>query len=115
VTAIEEAQCNHNGWDGVFADSALRSIECAESQQPVTNVRNSSQSNGAITVTRDASPFVGMFHGKQNAGSADHLSAQFACYPAHDSALPQENTFVCYVPEASSGGPNVSDAEKIPQ
>ena len=77
--------------------------------------RNSNQSNGAITVTRDASPFVGMFHGKQNTGSADHLSAQFACYPAHDSALPQENTFVCYAPEASSGEPNVSDADKIPQ
>jgi len=73
--------------------------------------RNSSQSNAAITVKRDASPFVGRFSGKQNATSGSHLNAQFACYPAHDSALPQDDTFVCYTAEASSGRPKANAAE----
>jgi len=76
--------------------------------------RSSSQSDAAITVKRDASPFVGRFAGKQNATSGTHLNAQFACYPAHDSALPQDNTFVCYTAEASSGGPNASAGEEVP-
>ena len=65
---------------------------------------NSSQPD-AITVKRDASPFVGKFDGKQNASSGSQLNAQFARYPAHDSALPHENAFVCYTAETSSGGP----------
>jgi|HubBroStandDraft_1064217.scaffolds.fasta_scaffold09839_7 hypothetical protein len=73
--------------------------------------RSSSQSNAAITVKRDASPFVGRFDGKQGASAGTHLKAQFACYPAHDSALPQDNTFVCYTAQASSGGPNASAEE----
>lgn len=75
--------------------------------------QNSSQSDGAISVKRKAAPFVGMFDGKQSASSGTHLNAQFACYPAHDSALPHENTFVCYTPEASGGEPNRSAGQNI--
>jgi hypothetical protein len=75
--------------------------------------QNSSQSDGAITMKRNAAPFVGMFEGKRNANSGNHLNAQFACYPAHDSALPHENTFVCYSAEASGGAPTGSAEENI--
>lgn len=70
--------------------------------------QNSSQSNAAITVKRNVTPFVGMFDGKQNANSVTPLKARFACYPAHDSALPQDNTFLCYTPKARSRKPSGS-------
>lgn len=70
--------------------------------------QSSSPNNAAITVKRDVTPFVGKFDGKQNASSVAHLNAQFACYPAHDSALPQDNTFLCYTTKASGGGRSVS-------
>jgi hypothetical protein len=70
--------------------------------------QNSSQSNAAITVKRDVTPFVGVFDGNQNASSITHLNARFACYPAHDSALPRDNTFLCYTAKASGRERSVS-------
>jgi hypothetical protein len=72
---------------------------------------SSGQSNSGVTVQRNAPPYVGSFSGQrtQTAQATDSgassgtgqtapasLSAQFACYPARDSALPQTKTFVCY-------------------
>jgi len=38
-----------------------------------------------------------MFSGKTTAGSeVKSLDAKFACYPAHDPAFDQTDTFVCY-------------------
>ncbi len=86
----------------------------------------SGKSSAAVTVQRDANPFVGQFLGKRKAksqpgqsaqtsqgtetseysqasaqagsqtGSITNLTAQFACYPAKDSALPQTKAFLCY-------------------
>lgn len=56
--------------------------------------------NNAVTVERNVAPFVGKFAGKQKAPSYEgDLNAQFACYPAHDAALAQTTTFVCYTAE----------------
>jgi hypothetical protein len=72
---------------------------------------SSGQSSSGVTVQRNALPYVGAFSGQrtQTAQASDSgtdsgsgqsaptsLSAQFACYPAKDSALPQTKTFVCY-------------------
>ena len=64
--------------------------------------KNSSRSSGAVTVERSSAPYVGSFDGKQKKGSGADLNAEFACYPAHDSALPDTNAFVCYTAEAPS-------------
>ncbi|MFZ1121817.1 MAG: hypothetical protein WB580_23200 [Candidatus Binataceae bacterium] len=62
--------------------------------------QNSGQPNNAVTVERDVAPYVGKFAGKQKAPSYEgDLNARFACYPAHDAALPQTRTFVCYTAE----------------
>jgi hypothetical protein len=76
-----------------------------------THHRSSSgQSNeGGVTVQRSASPFTGKFVGEQEDQGADtKMTAQFACYPATDSALPQAKAFMCYTaaskPSGSNGG-----------
>lgn len=76
-----------------------------------THSRNSNRSNGAVTVERNSAPFVGNFDGKQKKGAGADLNAEFACYPAHDSALPDDNAFVCYTPETPSnaGDPKPDD------
>ena len=62
--------------------------------------QNSGQPNNAVTVERNVAPFVGKFAGKQKAPSYEgDLNAQFACYPAHNAALAQTTTFVCYTAE----------------
>jgi hypothetical protein len=66
--------------------------------------RGSSHSGSAVSVERNAAPYLGKFDGKQNEGSGTRLNTEFACYPAHDAALPQSNTFVCYTPETANGG-----------
>ena len=58
--------------------------------------RNSSRSDTALTVERNATPYVGSFDGTQNDKSQSRLHAEFACYPAHDPALAQTRAFVCY-------------------
>jgi len=86
---------------------------------------SSGQSSPAVTVQRGASPYLGQFVGKrtQKSPSGQHaqtgqysqtgespptssqtppvtnLTAQFACYPARDSALPQTKAFLCYCVE----------------
>ncbi|HTY54266.1 MAG TPA: hypothetical protein VMB26_03645 [Candidatus Binataceae bacterium] len=67
----------------------------------------SSGNSNAVTVQRDAEPYVGNFEGKQKEPGADlDLSAHFVCYPGHDAALPQSNTYVCYTAGgAGTGGP----------
>jgi len=58
---------------------------------------NSAPSAAPISVQRNAPPYTGMFSGKTTAGSeVKSLDAKFACYPAHDPAFDQTDTFVCY-------------------
>ena len=58
---------------------------------------NSGQSAAPITVQRNTPPYTGMFSGKETTGSeTKSLDAKFACYPAHDPAFDQTDTFVCY-------------------
>jgi len=84
---------------------------------------NSGQSSTGVTAQREASPYLGQFVGKrtqkprsgQNAQTGQYsqtgenaqsgsqtppvitnLTAQFACYPAKDSALLQTKAFLCY-------------------
>ena len=61
------------------------------------NSGNSGQSNAPVTIERNLPPYTGMFSGKETAGSeTKSLDAKFACYPAHDPAFDQTDTFVCY-------------------
>jgi hypothetical protein len=58
---------------------------------------NSGQSSAPVTVQRNAPPYSGIFNGKETTGSeTKSLDAKFACYPAHDPAFDQTDTFVCY-------------------
>jgi hypothetical protein len=58
---------------------------------------NSGQSSAPVTVQRNAPPYTGMFSGKETSGSeTKSLDAKFQCYPAHDPAFDQTDTFVCY-------------------
>ena len=58
---------------------------------------NSGQSNAPIAVQRNAPPYTGTFSGKTTTGSEiKSLEAKFACYPAHDPAFDQTDTFICY-------------------
>lgn len=58
---------------------------------------NSGQANETVTVQRNSSPYTGTFSGKETAGSeTKSLDAKFACYPAHDPAFDQTDTYVCY-------------------
>lgn len=58
---------------------------------------NSGQSNAPITIQRNTPPFTGTFSGKTTTASeTKSLDAKFACYPAHDPAFDQTDTFVCY-------------------
>ena len=62
--------------------------------------QNSQQPNNAVSVERNIAPYIGKFSGKQKASSYEgDLNANFACYPALDSALPNNRTFVCYTAE----------------
>jgi hypothetical protein len=55
------------------------------------------QSNAPITVERSSAPYTGTFSGKEStAAETKSLDAKFACYPAHDPAFDQTDTFVCY-------------------
>ncbi len=69
--------------------------------------RHQSQSNGGgISVERSAPPLTGKFTGKQDSdGMQSTITAQFACYPAHDADIPQSNAFVCYTGNQAGGGP----------
>ena len=61
------------------------------------NSGNSGQSNAPVAVQRNTPPYTGMFSGKTTTGSeTKSLDAKFACYPAHDPAFNQTDTFVCY-------------------
>jgi hypothetical protein len=58
---------------------------------------NSGQASAPITVQRNAPPYTGTFSGKESTGSeTKSLDAKLACYPAHDPAFDQTDTFVCY-------------------
>ena len=57
----------------------------------------SGQSNAPITVERNSAPYTGTFSGKESTASeTKSLDAKFACYPAHDPAFDQTDTFICY-------------------
>ena len=72
---------------------------------------NSGQSSGgSITVQRGAPPFEGKFVGTQkDQGAETTITAEFACYPASDSALPQTRTFVCYSAGSKANSPSGTD------
>jgi hypothetical protein len=58
---------------------------------------NSAPANAPISVQRNTAPYTGMFSGKETTGSeVKSLDAKFACYPAHDPAFDQTDTFICY-------------------
>jgi len=58
---------------------------------------NSGQQNSPITVQRNVAPYTGTFSGKESTASeTKSLDAKFACYPAHDPAFDQTDTFICY-------------------
>ena len=58
---------------------------------------NTGQSSAPVTVERNEPPYTGMFSGKETTGAeTKSLDAKFACYPAHDPAFNQTDTFVCY-------------------
>jgi hypothetical protein len=60
----------------------------------------------AISVERSAPPYTGKFSGKQDSqGVQSTITAQFACYPAHDADIPQSNAFVCYTGNSDASGP----------
>ena len=104
---------------------ALSAQSSAQSLSKLTSLlggskhkKSSSPSNSGVTVQRNANPYVGQFIGKRtpkpNSGDnsqtgqssqsdqtskpkpATSLTAQFACYPATDSAMPQTKAFMCY-------------------
>jgi hypothetical protein len=62
----------------------------------------SSESNPGVVEKRSAMPYIGKFNGVQHEADGAELSAKFACYPAHDPALPQNTTFVCYSAKESA-------------
>jgi hypothetical protein len=65
-----------------------------------------SDSASGISVERSAPPLTGKFTGKQDSsGMQTTITAQFACYPAHDADIPQSNAFVCYTGNPNAGGP----------
>jgi hypothetical protein len=68
--------------------------------------QQSGQSNGSgISVDRGSPPYTGKFVGKQeDQGIQDTMTAQFACYPASDSDIPQSRAFVCYSAPTNEGG-----------
>ena len=68
--------------------------------------QRSGQAGGAgVSVERNAPPFTGKFSGKQeDQGIENTMTAQFACYPASDSDIPQSRTFVCYSAPTNENG-----------
>jgi len=68
--------------------------------------RSGQSDSSGISVERSAPPLTGKFIGKQDSeGMQSTITAQFACYPAHDADIPQSNAFVCYTGGANAGGP----------
>jgi hypothetical protein len=69
------------------------------------------QGNGSgISVQRSVPPLTGKFSGKQDDKDAEiTLTAQFACYPANDSDIPQARAYVCYTGGSNNGGPRTVD------
>ena len=69
--------------------------------------QRSQQSDGSgISVDRGAPPYTGKFTGKQDTeGMQSSITADFACYPAHDADIPQTNAFVCYTGQSNPNSP----------
>ena len=72
--------------------------------------QHSGQPGGSgVIVERKALPFTGKFSGKQeDQGIENTMTAQFACYPASDSDIPQSKAFVCYSAPTNENGSAVS-------
>jgi hypothetical protein len=68
--------------------------------------RHQNSGGSAISVDRGSPPYTGKFTGQQDSqGVQSNITAQFACYPAHDADIPQSNAFICYAGNSNSGGP----------
>lgn len=67
-----------------------------------SNSQSSGHSGGSIVVQRQTPPFIGTFHGQQKVAPDEMIQTKFACYPAHDAALPNNQAFICYMPAAPS-------------
>jgi hypothetical protein len=63
--------------------------------------RGSGQSESAVTVERGATPYTGEFIEKETTrAGAQGFSSRFVCYPAHDPAFAQTETFVRYAAQS---------------
>jgi hypothetical protein len=68
--------------------------------------RHQRSDGSGVSVERSAPPFTGKFTGKQeDRGAETTMTAQFACYPAHDADIPQSNAFLCYTGGSNAGSP----------
>ncbi|HJU12457.1 MAG TPA: hypothetical protein VJ728_16355 [Candidatus Binataceae bacterium] len=64
---------------------------------------SSGQSGTAVTVQRGAAPYTGEFNGEERTNSGPQsFNSRFLCYPAHDPAFAQTETFVCYAAQTSA-------------
>jgi len=76
--------------------------------------RHQSSDGSGVSVERSTPPFTGKFIGKQeDQGAETTMTAQFACYPAHDVDIPQSNAFLCYTGGSNAGSPSpVSSSDR---
>src|SRR5579872_783969 len=76
--------------------------------------RHQNSGGSSISVDRGSPPYTGKFVGKQeDQGIQDTMTAQFACYPASDSDIPQSRAFVCYsAPTNESGSAGVPPSHR---
>ena len=68
-------------------------------------------SASGVTIDRGSPPFTGKFAGrKEEQGIENTMTAEFACFPATDTDIPQGKAFVCYTAppreNASAGAPS---------
>jgi hypothetical protein len=66
--------------------------------------------SSGVTIDRGSPPFTGKFAGKkEDQGVENTMTAEFACFPATDTDIPQGKAFVCYTAppreNASAGAP----------
>jgi len=72
-----------------------------------------------VTIDRGSPPYTGKFAGKkEDQGMENTMTAEFACFPATDTDIPQGKAFVCYTAppreNASAGAPPYGPAGGAP-
>jgi len=68
--------------------------------------QQSGQSGGSgVSVDRGSPPYTGKFVGKkEDQGIENTMTAQFACFPATDTDIPQSKAFICYTAPTKDNG-----------